>query len=248
MKNIFKGREEGSVVLPLLVLLCVAVLVGWLLVTYIGKSPASPEVTPSPSPVAQPEKEQELTLAPPPVVTPPPAPATTTKPKTTVPTDTGPKASLTLTSAKNSYLVGDEILVSVNVSTNADTAGVDIVLEFDQTLLELVKSNPAQAPSGKNVASVYLAQNTESVYGDIPQAQLKEIGGKKVLAFSSLAKPQQYFKGSGVITVLRFKALQTGSATIKILSTPGQTGNDSNVAYQGKDILKETKNITLTIR
>jgi hypothetical protein len=247
MKNIFKGREEGNVVLPLLVLLCVAVLVGWLIVAYLGKEPAPPEVLPITTPVPEPEKEQELSLTPPPVVATPPVATTTAKPKTTTVVDTGPKASLSLTSTKTSYSVGDEILVSVNVSTNADTAGVDVFLEYDQTLLELVKNN-AQAPSGKNVAAVYLAQNTESVYGDIPQAQLKEIGGKNVLAFSSLAKPQQYFKGSGVVTVLRFKALRAGSVTIKILSTPGQTGNDSNVAYKGADILKETKNITLIIK
>lgn len=245
MTQFLNQKEKGNIILPLVVLLCAAILIGWLILAYVGKAPASPEIATSTTPAAEPEKEQELSLSPPPKIETPSASQAKTK-TSALTKDDGLKASIVLSSAKTNYIVGEEALVSVNLSTNANTAGADVFIQYDPVQLELVKANPV-AGSGKNVAALYLAQNTGSIYGDFPQARLIDRDGKKVFAFSSLSKPQESFKGEGVIATLRFKTLSPGAATVKILSTPGQT-NDTNVSYQGKDILKETKDITLIIK
>lgn len=253
MKIIFNEREKGNVILPLVILLFIAISLGWVVLTYIGKSSTPPEgdIATSTTPISsvvETQEEQEISLLPQPAVVTSPEATKIKKATEATIKKAGLSASITLTSAKNNYAIGEEALVSVNLSTNADTAGADVYLEYNPSQLELLKANPAQGSAGKNVAVAYLA-NTGSIYGDFPQARLFDQGAKKIFVFSSLSKAQESFKGSGVIATLRFKTLAAGSATIKILATPGQT-NDTNVALMGKgvDILKETKDITLTIR
>jgi hypothetical protein len=248
MTNFFHQQKKGTATLPLLVLFLAALFVGWVVVAYLGKGQPSEETATS-TVSTETEKEQDFSLAPPPkVVTPTGTSTTSEKTKASVvAVKNSETARITLSSDKSAYVVGEDVLVSVKLTTNAETSGSDVLNEYDPLFLELVKANPVAAEqTGKNVAGAYLA-STESIYGDFPQARLIDLNGKKVFVFSSLSKPQQSFKGEGVIATLRFKTLKTGSADVKVLATPGQT-NDSNVAYKGQDILKEVKNVTVSIR
>lgn len=156
-----------------------------------------------------------------------------------------PSATLVLSSDKTSYKVGDQALVQVLLSSDVPTDGADVFIEFDPTLLELEKADPERVAEGDNLASAYLA-NTATVFGEFPFARIDDRNGKKVFAFSAISNPESTVSQKGSIALLRFKALKAGVATVAILAEKGAT-NDTNVAYQGKDVLSNVTNITLSI-
>lgn len=159
--------------------------------------------------------------------------------------ESSPSAALVLSSEKTSYKVGEQALVQVLLSSDVPTDGADVFIEFDPTLLELEKADPERAAEGENLASAYLA-NIATVFGEFPFARLDDRNGKKVFAFSAISNPESTVSQKGSIAILRFKALRAGTATITILAERGAT-NDTNVAYQGKDVLSGVTNITLSI-
>lgn len=159
--------------------------------------------------------------------------------------DSSPSATLVLSSDKTSYKVGEEALVQVLLSSDVPTDGADIFIEFDPTLLELKKADPERAAEGENLAAAYLA-NTATVFGEFPFARLDDRNDKKVFVFSAISNPDSVASRNGSIALLRFETLKAGTAAITILAEKGAT-NDTNIAYQGKDVLNSVTNITLSI-
>ena len=124
----------------------------------------------------------------------------------------------------------------------------DTVSETPEELiknLELEKSDPAKTAQGENLAAAYLA-NTASVFGEFPFARLDDRNGKKIFAFSAISSPESTVSQKGPIATLRFKTLKAGTAAITILAKKGAT-NDTNVAYQGKDVLGGVTNLSFSI-
>ena len=154
-------------------------------------------------------------------------------------------ASLRLVADKPAYTTGDEALVTVFLSTNRRTSGVDVVIRFDPDYLELVQGT-GTARGFSTPAGVYFADVRPPVYENFPYAKLEQSGEMMTFSFSAITKPLETFKGGGPVATLRFKVLKSGVTAIDIISNKRQTQN-SNVAFEGKDILTAVEGVSITI-
>lgn len=153
-------------------------------------------------------------------------------------------ANITLKTDRNSYSVGDVVELDVHLATNRRTAGVDIILTFDPTYLLLVEATPQKNVERPDVN--YLAQISDVIFKNFPYAKLEKRGSRMIFSFSAISDPQETFKGGGSIAILRFKTLLAGRTTVEIISDDSIV-LDSNVAFEGKDILVEANNAEIII-
>ena len=146
----------------------------------------------------------------------------------TAPAPVVEKASISLTSSKGSFRVGEEIAVSVNISSSVPTDGADVILKFDNKIL---------SP---------LAIETSSLYEDYPQDMAD--GKKGLIAISGVTSAQGGVPTNGPIASVFFKAVKPGRTTVSVDFTPDST-IDSNIVGTslGKDLLSEVKDLTLEI-
>lgn len=143
-------------------------------------------------------------------------------------------SSLSLTAPKNSFKVGEDIAVQVNISSDKPTDGADIIIIYDPKKLSVV---PGQ---GK------LPVTVGNIYSDYPLNKADETMGS-VLVSGITSKPGGVIP-KGVFGNFTFRAKSVGQTKISFDYTPGST-IDSNVieAKSAKDILNSVSNLELNI-
>lgn len=155
-------------------------------------------------------------------------------------------ASLRLSADSPAYNTGDEVLITVLLATNRRTSGVDVVIQFDPDYLELVRGTGTTLDLG-GPAALYFTQTKFPVYENFPYAKLERDGDKMTFSFSAITKPLETFKGGGAIATLAFQALKPGVTAVNIISDERKQ-RDSNVAFEGKDVLTDVEGVSITIR
>ncbi len=137
-------------------------------------------------------------------------------------------ASMNVSPARATYDINSSFTLNINLDTgNAGTLGTDLIMSFDNSILEVVDIRPG------SVYSTYIGKT------------INNSGG--TLRISGIVQPGEVYKGSGVFVTLVMKAKKEGSANVSFLFTP-QDRNDSNVATYSGDILASVQNGEYTIK
>lgn len=138
--------------------------------------------------------------------------------------------TLSLSPASESITVNATFDVAIVVDTGAaDTSGVDAMISFDNTKLNLTDIIPG------SIYDQYIGENIDNANG------LATISG---LSSSTTS----LYNGTGTLATLRFRGIETGTANVSFQFTPGNK-NDTNVAQIGVtgDALTSVSNGTYTI-
>jgi hypothetical protein len=142
------------------------------------------------------------------------------------PTKAWAAATLSFSPATKTVLVNDTFNVDVILNTGgSETDGADVIIRYDGNKLSLISA----------------------VLGDLYANKLTSdtsVAGKITLRATSSENAS--FNGTGTFATLTFKAIAGGTANLYFDFTSGAT-TDSNVAYQGNDILGSTSNASYTI-
>lgn len=142
-------------------------------------------------------------------------------------------AEIILVSPKKEYKVGDNIPVSVRVSTGGHPSdGTDLILRYDPTLVEATIS----------------ALRRGRIYPEYPVTEVDSKSG--VIRMSGIASTSVGgFNGVGVFATLNLKAKQAGKTTLMVDFKKGET-TDTNVveAKTATDLLEEVSDLELTIK
>ncbi len=143
-----------------------------------------------------------------------------------LPTKVWAAATLSFSPATKTVLVNDTFNVDVILNTGgSETDGADVIVRYDGNKLSLISA----------------------VLGDLYANKLTSdtsVAGKITLRATSSENAS--FNGTGTFATLTFKAIAAGTANLYFDFTSGAT-TDSNVAYQGSDILGSTSNASYTI-
>lgn len=156
-------------------------------------------------------------------------------------------ASFTLATSQQEFKLNDLIEVNILLNTGKrTTTGIDVALKYDPEILELQPKNPKTKIPKNGVINPHDFINTEFSSFDIfPYFKLNNLIGS--IFFSALAKPLREVLDQGVVGALTFKALKQGETSINLIFEKG-AGNDSNIAYRGKDVLAKVYDLNLKIR
>ena len=132
-------------------------------------------------------------------------------------------ASLSLSPVSKSVENGDSFAINIVLDAETDNVdAIDVVLGFDSDKLEY---------SSASYSSLFPSTVTPSVTGE-----------QIVLRATS---PTAISQG-GTVATITFQAVETGTAPVTFDFTANDT-TDSNVAYQGEDVLTSTTNGSYTI-
>ncbi len=143
--------------------------------------------------------------------------------------DLDKKAVLSLITQEKEVAVGETVNVSIYLDTQGKLVdGVDVILKYDTIIL---KAKDKEVKKGE-------------VFSNVMTNEIDQKTG--LIKFSALSQPGQTFSGTGTLVTLNFKALRSGQTAIAFVFEKGST-EETNVASQGKDILKEVKNLELII-
>lgn len=141
---------------------------------------------------------------------------------------------IVLIADKKDYKAGENIVVSVRVSTGGQTTyGTDLVLRFDPKVLE---ASNAAVTQGR-------------IYSEYPMKSVDSKEGIVRISGINSAGKSSGFNGVGIFAAVNFKAASSGKTTLRIDFTPDLT-SDSNIlgAKDAKDILEEVFNLDLNIQ
>lgn len=151
--------------------------------------------------------------------------------------------TLALQATRTEVSPGEIFGVSVLLTSDVIVTGVDVVLQYDPTILALEPRDPAASASADRYLGTAL-----SVLDLFPYAEItKSSETSTSFFFSALAKPLRNFRGQGEVASLRFRALKAGETAVSFLFQPGAS-SDSNVASQGQDILTAVHDLTIKVR
>lgn len=134
-----------------------------------------------------------------------------------------------LAAANKKYKIGDVVTVTIGITTgNNFTDGADVVLKFDQTVLE---SSPSNFTKG-------------NIYSDYPFVKIDN--NKGLVQISGIAALDKGFLGTGVFGKLNFKVKSKGVGKIDVVFDPEKT-TDSNITESktAKNILENTSNLVI---
>lgn len=154
-------------------------------------------------------------------------PQTTPLPQTA----TQEKPTLSLSTNKTNYLVGQEVLVSVTLSTGGHTTdGTDAILQFDPQVLE--------------PADNFFEKGT--LYQDYPG--IKKDQPKGTVSASGITVSSGGFKGTGVFGTFKFRAKKVGTSSVELKFSPSST-TDSNIieSNSAKDLLEEGSTVEVRV-
>lgn len=156
-------------------------------------------------------------------------------------------ASFALIASKQDFKLNDLIEINILLNTGKrTTTGIDVALKYDPEALELQPKNSKIKIPKNNIVNPNDFMNTEFSSFDIfPYFKVNNLTGS--IFFSALAKPLREVWDQGVIGALTFKALKQGETSINLVFEKG-AGNDSNIAYRGKDVLAKVYDLNLDIR
>lgn len=141
------------------------------------------------------------------------------------------KATLTLSTSKTNYLVGEQVSVSVTLDTSEHTTdGTDTILKYDPQILE-----PTTDFFEKG-----------SLYQDYPGVKKDQLKGE-VLA-SGITVSSGGYKGKGIFGIFKFKAKKVGTTSIELKFSPSST-TDSNIieSKSAKDLLEEGSKVEIKV-
>jgi hypothetical protein len=151
---------------------------------------------------------------------------------------TSDAATLTLSPASGTYTTGEEFTLQILLNTEGEAVdGVDIRhLNYNPALLEVQDDNTSQ--SGVQVLPGSLFANT-------PANTVDTVNGR--VSFSQVTSGGSSYSNTTnqVLASIRFRVLDTGSATLTLTAAPGVT-TDTNVARADTDILTSTQSASFS--
>ena len=137
-------------------------------------------------------------------------------------------ASLSFDPASKTIAPNGTFNVGVVVNTGgAETDGVDAVIRYDGNKLEFVS-----ASMGNLYSTVLTPNPTPTTPGQ--------------LTLGAAAVSGESYNGTGTFATITFKAIAEGTANVYFDFTSGST-TDSNIVYQGEDLLGSISNASYTI-
>ena len=137
-------------------------------------------------------------------------------------------ASLSFNPASKTVAPNETFNVAVVVNTGgAETDGVDALVRYDGNKLEFVS-----AAMGTLYSQVLTPNPTPTTAGQ--------------LTLGAAAASGESYNGTGTLATITFKAIAEGTANVYYDFTSGST-TDSNVVYQGEDLLGSISNASYTI-
>jgi len=146
-----------------------------------------------------------------------------------------------LESAKPFYQVGEKFKVTISLDLGEKTTqGADIFLRYNPQQLLLSELTGHFSSE----AEKYLQIN-DSAFTVFPYFNLDETKG--LIVFSSLAQPNEKIGGAIIVAAIEFKALQIGETELNFDFILGAT-DDTNVAFEGEDILSAVENLKINIK
>ena len=138
-------------------------------------------------------------------------------------------ASLSFSPASGDVTLNNEFNVNVMLNTGGgDSDGTDAIIRYDGNKLQVISAT---------LGSLYAQKVIEG-------SAATGTAGK--ITLSAVTVSGQIYNGSGTFATIRFKPIATGTANVYFDFTSGSK-NDSNVAYQGNDILGSVSNATYNI-
>lgn len=140
--------------------------------------------------------------------------------------------TMSVTSVKKEYKIGDVVPVSILLDTAGKKAiGTDAILHFDPKVLEATSS----------------AIEKGTIYQDYPALGID--GKLGTVTVSGINSADVNFSGIGVLASINFTAKTSGSTTVSLEFTPGST-TDTNIVdpVSGGDILQMVNNLKLSIK
>jgi Cohesin domain len=149
-------------------------------------------------------------------------------------------ATLNLSPATGNLKVGDTVAIRILLNAQGDPVdGVDIYsLEYDPSYIMVEDSNPNQ--SGIQIEPGSLMPMTVMNTVDTKTGKIQ---------FSQITSGGTTYTNNSdaVLATVRFRALRSGTATLKFTFTQGST-RDTNVASRQTDTLTSVKGSILTIQ
>ena len=138
------------------------------------------------------------------------------------------QTSLTLSTPKLDFSVGEEIEVSIQISSSKNVDGADLIISFDPKIL-----------TAKPTA-------LGTIFSDYPQNTTDAILGK--MSISGITSQMGGVVLNGEFGKLNFVAKAAGTTRISFDFTPGQTV-DTNIIESGtgKDILEKVNQLEINI-
>lgn len=130
------------------------------------------------------------------------------------------ETTLSLIPDKPSYAVGQNFSVKVDLQSASSSVATDVLLTYDPTMITF--NDPPLLPSPYTLR-----------VGDVEEDSFR---------FSVLGDNL-----TGTLATMYFKALKAGTTTIHLIHTVGTT-TDSNVSFEGNDILQVTNDAQITIQ
>lgn len=135
-------------------------------------------------------------------------------------------ASLSFSPSSSTVTLNQNFSVDVTLSTGgSETDGADVIIRYDGNKLQVVSAN---------LGSLY----TNKVVEDTGTS------GKITLRATSASN--QSYNGTGTLATIVFYPIAEGTANVYFDYTSGST-TDTNIAYQGSDILGSVSNATYTV-
>lgn len=141
---------------------------------------------------------------------------------------------ISLNTDKNDYKIGEKIPVSINVSSNKNIAGADLIIKYDPNLLSIV-TNADKTPVAVG-----------AIFDDYPVNMVDEKNG--VITISGTAGNTAGVIPKGVFGTIVFQGKAVGKAKVFLDFVKNST-NDTNLIenQSAQDVLEEVKNLDLKI-
>lgn len=138
-----------------------------------------------------------------------------------------------LTTDQSSYLVGDQIPVTIKLSTGGyNSVGADLVLKFDPNLLEAVEGDFFEKGE---------------IYQDYPGTSLDKKNGM-IFISGIVLSGEEGFNGTGIFGRLKLVAKKSGVTLVKVEFQTDST-TDSNIidTASAKDVLGQAIDVEINI-
>lgn len=144
------------------------------------------------------------------------------------------QSTIVLKASKNSYKIGENIAVTIDLSSQKPTDGTDVIIVYDPKKLQVV---PASAKTPVAVGNLY---------NNYPLNKVDEATGR--ISISGITSQTNGVIAKGVFGTINFKAIAAGPAKIMVDFTPGSTV-DSNIieTKTAKDILSGVNNLEINL-
>lgn len=142
---------------------------------------------------------------------------------------------ITLGVDKTAVGVGEQLTVSINITSDKLTAGADLIITYDPKILSVVTSGSDKIPVA-----------TGGIYDDYPLNKVDQALGK--ITVSGISSSSEGIKPNGIFGSIAFKAIKAGQSSIMLEFVKGSTV-DTNVTEvgTGQDVLESVENLNLNV-